>query len=83
MNETLQAVGPYTYGSVKILKTKKNIEYDILWIKKQYCCIFVSLNVDIIWVACFGKVDFSYYLSGKSSSLHSITVDLNRNKVKR
>ena len=43
----------------------------------------ISASVDIIQIVCFGKVDFSYHLSGKSSSLHSITVDLNRNKVKQ
>ena len=30
----------------------------------------------------FWKVDFSYHLSGKTSSLHSIRVGFNRNKVK-
>ena len=30
MNKTYQAVRPYSNGSVKIFKTKKNMEYDIL-----------------------------------------------------
>ena len=38
--------------------------------------VYISASVDITWIVCFGKVDFSYHFSGKSSSLHSITVDL-------
>ena len=30
VNETSHAVGPYINGSVKILKTTKNMEYDIV-----------------------------------------------------
>ena len=30
MNETRNAVGIYSNSSVKIFKTKKNLEYDIL-----------------------------------------------------
>ena len=60
------------------------MQYDIRQIKTTTLLhlYHISANVDIKQIVCFGKVDFLLHLSGKSSSLHSIIVDLNRNKVK-